>query len=413
MTAETVPATCPECGIALPAPGAPCPHCTSAFKTWGRSRTVFLSLCGLLLIPLFTITGVVVRLFHEKQARIAEEWRVAGEVNLAAVRSAAAIEDFRNALLYSPESALLQLELAKALAEQGQTTEAQDYLLNLRTKDPEDAPVNLELARIAARMAAQQKDNEAVQVATTYYHDAMYGHWPDAAHDKRLATRSELIEFFLKMGRKDSARAEALSMAVENPADPDVRVLAGKYLLQAGDAQTALAEFRRAAQLEPGNAPAYLGAGNAALAAGDFADAERYLARAIQTGVKDPDIAARRQTAALAAEMDPFVSNLSDTDRRRRVLRIFHAAEQRAKACLPAMFSAGPTPAPDTLKTLAAQRAALPKDLTLPDLVLHPDFESKALNWALQTEKAAAQQCGAGGTTEGAIALIAATHRES
>lgn len=362
---------------------------------------------------MFTITGVVVRLFHEKQARIAEDWRAAGEVNLAAVRSASAIEDFRNALLYSPESALLQLELAKALAEQGQTTEAQDYLLNLRTRDPEDAPVNLELARIAARMAAQQKDNQSIEVATAYYHDAMYGHWPDAGHDKRLATRSELIDFFLKMGRKDSARAEALSMAVENPADPDVRVLAGQYLLQAGDAQTALAEFRRALQLEPGNGSAFSGAGNAALAAGDFVDAERYFARAMQKGVKDPDIAVRRQTAALAAEMNPFVSDLTDTDRRRRVLRIFHAAEERAKACLPAMFPTGSAPVPDNLKNLAAQRAALPQDLTLPDLVLHPDFESKALDWALQTEKLATLRCGAGGITEGAIALIAATHRES
>lgn len=406
MTAETLPATCPECGTALPAPGARCPRCVSTPAAWRSSRTAFLSLCGLLLIPLFTVTGVIVRLFHEKQAHLAQEWRAAGDARLAESRSSAAIEDFRSALLYAPESALLQLELAKALAEQGQTAEAQDYLLNLRGEDPEDSPVNLELARIAA----QQK---AVEKATAYYHDAMYGHWPQNAHEQRFAARSELIEFLLKTGRNGSARAEAVSMAVENPADPEARIRAANYLLQAGDAQTALAEFRRAAQLEPGNASAYSGAGNAALAEGDFVGAERYFARAIQRGVKDPDIAGRRETAALAAELDPFVSNLTDTDRRRRVLRIFHAAEGRAKACLPAMFSGGPTPVPDNLKTLAAQRNALPHDLTLPDLLLHPDLESKALNWALQTEKAAAQQCGTGGITDEAIALIATTHRES
>lgn len=355
---------------------------------------------------MFTITGVVVRLFHEKQARIAEDWRAAGEVNLAAQRSKEAIEDFRSALLYSPDSPLLQLELAQALGEQGQVDEAENYLLNLRTRDPENSPVNLELARVAA----QQKD---IDRATRYYHDAMYGHWPDTPHEKRLATRSELIEFLLRMGRRDSARAEALSMAVENPADPDVRVLAGNYLLQAGDAESAAGEFERAARLEPDNSAALTGAGKAVLAMGDFVAAERYFAQAIQKGAKDPEIARQRQTAALAAELDPFVPNLEDTDRGRRVLRVFQAAEERAKACLPAMFAGGTTPVPDNLKNLATQRAALPKQIRLPDLAKHPELETKMLLWALGTERVAVQQCGPGGITEQAIALIAAKHREA
>lgn len=355
---------------------------------------------------MFTITGVVVRLFHEKQSRIAEEWRAAGEVNLAAARSREAIEDFRSALLYSPNSALLQLELAQALAQQGQIDESENYLLNLRTQDPENSPVNLELARIAA----QQKDIEA---ATTYYHDAMYGHWPDTAHERRFAARAELIDFLLRMGRKDSARAEALSMAVENPADPEARISAGNYLLQAGDAQAAIAEFQRAARLEPRNVAAPVGEGNASLALGNFANAERYFALAMQRGVKDPQIAQKRQQAALAADMDPFVPNLTDTERRKRVLRIFHAAEDRAQKCLPSMFSNAPASVPNDLRNFAAQRAALPKDLTLPDLVLHPDLEAKALNWALETEKVSTVHCGSGGITEEAIALIAAKHRES
>lgn len=355
---------------------------------------------------MFTITGVVVRLFHEKQARIAEDWRAAGEVNLAAKRSKEAIEDFRSALLYSPDSSLLQLELAQALAEQGQIDEAENYLLNLRTRDPENSPVNLELARIAAR----QNDVEA---ATRYYHDAMYGRWPDTPHERRLAARSELIEFFLKMGRKDSGRAEALSMAVENPADPEVRTLAGKYLLRAGDAQSGLGEFERAARLEPGNVAALTGAGNASLALGDFVKAEKYFAQALQRGTKDPEIARKREVAALAAELDPLVPNLTDTDRRRRVLRVFQAAEDRAKTCLPAMFAGGPAAVPDNLKSLAAQRAALPKQISLADLAKHPELETKMLNWAFGAEKAALLQCGSGGATEQAIALIAAKHREA
>lgn len=355
---------------------------------------------------MFTITGVIVRLFHEKQARIARDWRAAGEANLAAARSTEAIEDFRSALLYSPDSALLQLELARALAERGQIDESQNYLLNLRAQDPENSPVNLELARIAAR----QRD---VDDATAYYHDAMYGHWPENAHERRFAARSELIEFLLKMARRDSARAEALSMAVENPADPDARTRAGNYLLQAGDARSAAAEFERAMRLEPRNVAALTGAGDASLPLGNFAAAERYFALAMQRGAKDPGIARKRQEAGLAEEMDPFATNLAATARRKRVLRIFRAAEDRAKTCLPAMFSTAPASVPSDLKNLAALRAALPNDLTLPDIVLHPDLENKALAWALETEKLESLRCGSGGITDEAIALIAAKHPES
>src|SRR5579885_3585939 len=388
MTAENIPTTCPECGRALPSPGAPCPRCTSSYVAWSRSRTIFLTLCGLLLIPMFTVTGVVVRLFHQKQARLAEEWRASGEVNLKAGHAQEAIEGFRNALLYSPESALLQLELAKALAEQGRT---------------EEANVNLELARIASRRGD-------AGAATKYYHDAMYGQWPNNAHDRRLAARSELIEYFLKIGRKDSARAEALSMAVENPADPDVRVRAGDYLLSAGDAANAFTEFERAQRLEPGNLPALRGAGKAAILMGNFSQAEKFLAEAIRKGAKDAEAAKERDLAAAAAELDPFAANLGDSERRRRVLRIFRAAEERVKACMPGTFAIAPATVPDNLRNLAAERAALPKDLNLVDLTRHAELESKALDWALEAEKLALLQCGPGGVTEQAIALIAAKH---
>lgn len=358
------------------------------------------------MIPMFTVTGVVVRLFHEKQKAIAEDWRAAGEVNLKAGRAKEAIENFRSALLYSPDSALLQLELAQALAEQGQMDEAQNYLLNLRTGDPENAQVNLELARIATR----QGNTDA---ATTYYHDAMYGHWGENAHDRRLGAREELIEYFLKTGRRDSARAEALSMAVENPADPEVRAQAGDYLLSAGDASSALAEFRRAQRLEPGNLKALAGAGRASLAMGDFSGAERFFAEALERGSKDPGIAKERDAAARAAELDPFVANLPDTERRRRVLRVFRIAEDRAKACLPGIFAASPAAVPNNLKNLAAERAALPKQIAPGDLTRHPELESKALSWALTAEKVALLQCGPGGPTDEAIALIAAKHKES
>ncbi|HUI74704.1 MAG TPA: tetratricopeptide repeat protein [Candidatus Acidoferrum sp.] len=355
---------------------------------------------------MFTITGVIVRLFHEKQAKIARDWRAAGEANLAAERSVVAIEDFRNALLYSPDSTQLQLELAQALTEQGQFDEAQDYLLNLRTADPENSLINLQLARIAVRRAD-------VDAATTYFHDAMYGHWPNNPHTNQLATRKELIEFFLSHNRRDAARAESLSMAADNPADPDVRVQAADFLLQAGDAQSSLAEYQRVLRMEPDNADALAGSGKAALATGRFAQAARYFNQAILHGSQNPEIERDRDVSSEAAELDPYDVHLNDRGRQRRILRMFDAAHARVKSCFPVLLEGSKVPVPDQLKTLAAERVALPKQLTGQELALHPELEKTALAWVFDVERSASSQCGTGTVTDAAIELIAGQHKET
>lgn len=366
---------------------------------------MFLSLCGLLLIPMFTVTGVVVRLFHEKEKGIAEDWRAAGETNLAGGQAKEAIEDFRNALRYAPESTWLQLELAKALAETGQLDEAQNYLFRLRTQDPENSLINVELARVAVKRGD-------IDSATNYYHDAMYGHWPEEPHDHRLAARTELIEVLLKTDRKGAARAESLSMAVDNPAEPEVRVRAGDFLLQADDAQSAIREYQRALHLDPGSIAARTGLGKAYLELGKFPEAERYLAEAIRRGARGRGIARERGIAEAAAGLDPFAPNLGNEERRRRVLMIFEAAEKKAKRCLPGIYGAAAS-VPDNLRELAGLRAALPKRVGAADLAKHSELEAKMLDWALKAEQVARIQCGPEDAMEEAIALIAAKHKES
>jgi tetratricopeptide (TPR) repeat protein len=402
--AGTPDSICPECGLPLPASGEPCPRCSGGIVGWGPSRTVFLTLCGLLLIPMFTTTGVIVRLFHDKQTKIANDWEDAGEVNLRTNQTQTAIEDFRNALLYAPDNSRLQLELAEALAAQGQLDEAENYLFNLRSADPEDSLIDLELARIAAR----QGDVEAT---VGFYHDAAFGQWPDNAHTRRVATRKELIQFLLKHDRQDQGRAEALSLSADNPADPDIRAAAADFLLQAGDVQSAFGEYQHVLRLAPDNLDALVGAGKAALSLYDFADADRYFSRAIQHGSKEPDVAANRDLAAAAGELDPFDARLSDRERQERILEIFGNAELRTKACLPAVLSGGPT-VPDNLKALAAARAALPVKLSLAVFGAHPEYANQALSWAFAAEKAVSAQC-VGTLADRAIELLASKNKES
>jgi len=388
----------------LPAGGGPCPRCAADLVSWRASRTLVLTLCALLLVPMFTTTGVIVRLFHDKQAKIAVNWERAGNINLQGGRAQTAIEDFHNALLYSPSSSKLQLELAEALTAQGQLAESENYLFNLRASDPDNALINLQLARISAREGD-------VNAAVTFYHDAAFGEWPSDTHASQIAAREELIEFLLKNNRGDQARAEALSMAADNPADPGVINEAAAYLVESGDTANALDQYQHVLRLEPNNVTALIGAGNTAFAAYEFSQADRYYSRAIVRGAKTPDIEADRDLAAAAAELDPFDARLDGRERQQRILQIFSAAQQRAQACMPAVLTNAAT-APDDAKALAAARAALPAKLTLSVFNVHPEYADQALNWAFDLEKAVPSQC-EGTLADRAIQVLAEENKES
>jgi tetratricopeptide (TPR) repeat protein len=356
------------------------------------------------LIPFFTTTGVIVRLFHVKQASIAAAWEKAGNINLQTGHAQAAIEDFRNALLYVPTDDKLQLELAEALAAQGQIDEAENYLFTLRAGDPENSMIDLQLARISARRSD-------INAAVNFYHDAAFGQWPGNSHANRVATRKELIELLLSHDRRDQARAEALSLAADNPADPDTRDAAAGYLAETADYQSALSEYRHVLSIAPNNIDALVGAGNAALALYQHSQAEKYLTRAIQHGSKTADIVGKRDLAAAATELDPFNSSLSERERQVRAIEIFQAAEQHAKACFPALLTGAPA-MPNNLKPLADERAALPAKLTLSVIHSHPDYASQALSWAFAVEQAIPAQC-AGTLADRAIKYLAGENKES
>jgi Flp pilus assembly protein TadD len=334
---------------------------------------------------MFTATGVVVRLFHDRQAQIAADWKKAGDINLQTGHAQTAIEDFRNALLYSPDNSQLQLDLAEALATQGKFEEATTYLFNLRAVDPENSLIDLELARISAR----QGDLDA---AVGFYHDAAFGLWPDHTHDRRVATRKELIAFLLQHHRNDQARAEALSLAADNPVDPDTDTASAEFLLQSEDTQGALAEYQHALDLAPTNLEALVGAAQAAQELRDFSKADLYLARAIQHGDREAGAVADLARDSTAAEIDPFDTRLSNSERARRVIEIFNDANLRAKTCM-MPEPRNPSKAWDDLKALVSARAALPAKLTEAELKDNPDLANQALRWSFSVELAADAQC--------------------
>lgn len=151
-----------------------------------RSRETVLSLCAVILIVLFFLTGSVVRSYHRELDALGSQWFAAGQEQLKTNNAPAALSDFHNALVYRPDDAQVQFQLAQALSVEGRNEEARSYLLGIVAHSPSDARVNLALARIAAR-----SDSESD--ALRYYHGAIYGVWPKNAEINRLNARLELL----------------------------------------------------------------------------------------------------------------------------------------------------------------------------------------------------------------------------
>jgi hypothetical protein len=63
---------------------------------------------------MFAITAFVVRTYHRKVHVLADEWFTEGETAFADGKVIAAVADYRNALIYSPNNSNFQFHLARA-----------------------------------------------------------------------------------------------------------------------------------------------------------------------------------------------------------------------------------------------------------------------------------------------------------
>jgi tetratricopeptide (TPR) repeat protein len=244
-----------------------------------------------------------------------------------------AIDAFRAALTCEPTNSQYQLSLARALRDSDDPTqshsrldEAESYLTALWQRTPQDAAVNLALARVAAHRGN-------IEDATRYYHNAMYGVCnanPDANRNK---ARVELIQFLLKQGAPDKAESELMALATALPPDPAEQLQAAQLFGQARDDAGALARYREVLQLDPQNTAALAGAGQAAYRSGNYVTAQKYLDEAVNANPDDETSHHLLSNTELILRTNPFHSHISDAERNRRITAAFAQAEKRLTDC--------------------------------------------------------------------------------
>jgi tetratricopeptide (TPR) repeat protein len=369
----------------------------------GQSREVVLVICAVLLVFLFSATGILTRAYHKKQNALAAEWFARGNASLASGAAREALDDYRSALIFDPENEPFQLHLAQALAQLGRQNEARAYLLNLLADRPGDGEVNFELARLAA----QTGDTDD---AVHFYHAAIYGAWETDPLAAQLRARLELSQFLVRHQEHALAEAELISLAANIP-DSDAQMLAqaGDLFQSVCELKRALNEYRYALKAAPDNLTARIGAGLVSFKSGDYAKAVEDLELANKADPENQTVATTLDTARLIIATDPFSARLSPNESANRVSAALAHAIQRADQCSSAAAKNPNTP---SLADLAAHAKSQQKSIwSERSLLLHPDQNAAAMEMVFKIEAAATQICGEPAGVDAAIRLIERKYR--
>ncbi len=354
-----------------------------------------------LLGVVFAITGFVNSRYHATQAALVGHWYERGVAALKANQPLKAVDAFHTALVYSRDNSAYELQLAEALVESDRLNEAEVYLRTLWVREPGNGTVNLELARLAARRSD-------VPDAIRYYHNAVYGVWDSDPIVHRRETRMELCEFLLAKKERTQAESELIAIVANLPPDAALHAKVGGMFLQVQDYPRALQQFQQALKLKPKVKGAWAGAGEAAYQTGDYAEAYRYLQKAVAESSSDLQAAQQLEMCKLILSLDPFGRRLSQRERIRRTLAAFDQAVARVKQCAQNLGVNFQAKQPNTpIEDVYAKAKKMQPKVNERSLRRDPDLISNVMDLVFQMEEQAERSCGLLPDPDRALLMIA------
>jgi tetratricopeptide (TPR) repeat protein len=366
-----------------------------------------LSILSLVLgtMVLFAITLFLFRSFSAHRADLAQRWSQRGRIALQQGKPDEAIVALRTALSYAPGTRDYELLLAEALGEAGHTDESYQYFMGLWDAEPGNGPVNLQLARLAAR----RRDRAA---AVNFYRASIFGTWEGDGVVRRAEVRLELARYLIANGDLPAARLALLITGGNAPDDYGRDMALGDLLQQAQDATNAWAYYQRAAALRPDDPAAHAAAGRLAYQSGDYESAERMLARARAelaathtATTKDFDDSTMLENAARMLELMPLPAQPA-RDRVAHVLAARAVARKRFDVCSAKFAAELPLPAP--LQALDTRWIGPDGNASAAVLLRDPEQQDSEMQLVFDTEVQAQKVCDAA-TGDDALLLRLAT----
>jgi tetratricopeptide (TPR) repeat protein len=337
----------------------------------GAAWLVFAALAGL-----FAGTTLLSAYYHAELRRRADDYFRKGVELERDGRVPQAVEEYRSALASTPRDDRYQLALAGALAGLGRHNEAAAYLSEIIEDEPNNAVANRMLGRIAVRQGR-------IADATTDYHRAIYGLWPDEPRKNRIDARFELIGVLTRAGEKQQSFAELLQLAADTPGDAAVKNRVGALLLDLGHPSNARDIYQEVLALEQKDAQATAGLAEAEFALRNYQAAEAEFRRAIRLEPQNARARERLEESERILAADPMLAGLSAAERYARSRELVRAILDSLDRCSPAGPSAAPGPAADARQFLRRARPRRGSDIT-----------SDALSLAATLWKARVAACG-------------------
>jgi tetratricopeptide (TPR) repeat protein len=352
-----------------------------------RRETIRLAVLVAIAIAAVAGTRAIADRSHALERHDAAEWFVRGRARLAQADLAGAVAAFRRAVLKQRGERRYALALADGLARTGDHEAAERVLLALRAASPEDADVNLALARTAAA-------RDDVPTAVRYYQHALYAPWRDL--DRRRDVRLQFIRFLLDRGLSAQAVSETIAAAADAPPVAAAEVELGELFARAGDHARAREQFGRALARDGADRAARAGAGRAAFALGDYAAARRHL-----QGLDDPGAAALATIAGYVVSRDPLATRLAPSERRRRLDANLAHARARLERCVTPAAPAAAAALGSGLAAVTGTRRRVARD---------DDLLEAAVQLVARVVAAADAHCADDSPIDRALIVIAARH---
>jgi tetratricopeptide (TPR) repeat protein len=355
----------------------------------------------LITVAFSALTHAYSQAYDRRRAALGTEWSDRGKRELLGNRFLPAVEDFRTALLYNPQNAEYRMHLADALMQAGQTDQALNYYQGLWQGQPNNGPVNLQLARLNERKGD-------ANAAERYFNGAIFGDWPDNPAENRRIASLELIHFYFDRGDLGHAESQLIILSENLPEDPALHTQVADLFARVADNQRALNQYQQAERLDPDYAPAIQGAGETAFRMGDFHTAQAYVMHSLRL---DPSNASAKKLLAIIQSvflLDPYERGLPESEKIKRTVHTFEIVGSRLQSCAASTdssVSSSIEPRYERWKQLNA--VANPRFLTQ-----HPEEIETLLEFSASSGNLSLSKCGDPSPDDAAILAIA-QHRDS
>ncbi len=309
---------------------------------------------SILLVLAFALTGFLSSVYRREKVELGEMHFTLGQQMEKKSDVEGAVEEYRKALLYSPDKSEYRLSFAAALIKAGRLDEAESHIDQMLQEDPTNGILNLMRGRIAVQ---RHELNKAID----YYERAVYEYWPPSGVEDRRQARWELIKLLDQAGRREQGIGELMTMYANAPSDTNLRLRIGFDLLKRSASSEGLQVFRDLMRTAPRNPLTHRGLGQALLTEGDFVSARHEFERALKMDPKDRASAdALNQTNAII-DINPEMPSLTSAERYRRSQNLLRRVLAQVADCPDAAGSTNVSAA----RTLLEDKASRDPDAAL------------------------------------------------